>query len=114
MAKANHIGPLYCGLTKNHVIGIEVDTSDDLDLSEFAMVTGNELQNKGYPNWYKGADDTLTGLLPWHERAVKEKVSFFTRQKAWDHIAQHRSPRSAQYGFVVDIDMRLVRINENG
>ena len=114
VAKANHIGPLYCGLTKNHVIGIEVDTSDDVDLSEFAMVTGDELRNKGYPNWYKSGDDTLTGLLPWHERAVKEKVSSFTRQKARDHIAQHRSPISAQYGFFVDIDMRLVRINENG
>lgn len=38
VARENQIGPLHCGLTRNHVIGIEVDISDDVNLSPFAAV----------------------------------------------------------------------------
>ena len=113
VAKANHIGPLYCGLTKNHVIGIDVDTSDDVDLSQFAMVDVDDLRAKGYPDWYKIDDDNCTGLLPWHERALKKEVYSFSRQNAKDHVGQHTSARSAEYGMFINIDMRLVAINAN-
>lgn len=107
VARENQIGPLYCGLTRSHVIGIEVDTSDYVILSSFAAVDVDCLRNQGYADWNMSQDGTMSNLLLWHERAMKEKVFSFTRSKARDHVAQHRSPRSAVYGFFIDID-RLV------
>ena len=107
VAREIQIGPLYCGLTRNHVIGIEVDTSDDVILSPFAAVNVDCLRNQGYPDWNMSQDGTMSGLLPWHEQAMKKKVFSFTRSKARDHVVQHRSSRSAVYGFFIDID-RLV------
>ena len=54
-------------------------------------------------------DGTISGLLPWHERAMKQKVFSFTRSKARDHVAQYRSPRSPVYGFFIDIDKNCPR-----
>ena len=51
VARENQIGPLYCALTRNHVIEIEVDTSDDVNLSPFAAVNFDRLRNQGYPDW---------------------------------------------------------------
>ena len=109
VARENQIGPLYCGLTRNHVIGIEVDTSDDVNLSPFAAVNVARLRNQGYPDWNMSQDGTITGLLPWHERSMKHKVFSFTRSKARDHLVQHRSPTSAVYGFFIDIDRNCTR-----
>ena len=66
VARENQIGPLYCGLTRNHVIEIEVDTSDDVNLSPFATVNVDRLQNKVYPDWNMSQDGTISGLLPGH------------------------------------------------
>ena len=38
LARENQIGPLYCSLSRNHMIGIDVDTSDD----EFVAVCHSE------------------------------------------------------------------------
>ena len=109
VAREYQIGPLYCGLTRNHVIGIEVDTSDDVILSPFAAVNVDHLWNQEYPDLYMSQDGTISGLLPWHERAMKQKVFSFTRSKARDHVAQYRSSRSLVYGFFIDIHKNCTR-----
>lgn len=64
--RKTQIGPLHCGLTRNHVIGIEVDTSYNVNLSPFATVNVDRLQNKVYPDWNMSQDGTISGLLPGH------------------------------------------------
>ena len=103
VAKENQIGPLYCGLSKNHVIGSAVDTSEDVDLSQFATVDVERLRLQGYPDWIMG-ENRIVGLLPWHERALKKKVYSFTRQMATTHLNTPRSSTSAVYGVYIDID----------
>ena len=102
VAREHQIGPLYCGLTRNHVIGTEIDTSDDVNLSPFAAVNVDRLRDQGYPDWSTSQDGTISGLLPWHERVLKQKVFSFTRSQAREHFTQHRSPTSPAYGFFID------------
>ena len=71
VAKEKHLGPLYCGLTRNHVIGCDIDTSEEVVLSHFDSVNVERMRLVGYPDW-RTQGNRVIGLLPWHERAMKE------------------------------------------
>ena len=103
IARENHIGPLYCGLTRNHVIGIEIDTSDDVVLSRFASVDLDRLRLAGYPEWGMQGN-RLFGTLPWHERALKRQVYSFTRSKAKQHLQEPYNASSPIYGCFIELD----------
>lgn len=103
IAKENQIGPLYCGLTRNHVIGVQVATSEDAVLSRFASVDLDRLRQQGYPEWVNQGN-RLIGLLPWHERALKKQVYSFNRQKAQNHQVAHFNANSTAYGCFIELD----------
>ena len=70
IARENHIGPLYCGLTRNHIIGIEIDSSEDVVLSQFASVNLDQMRIASFPDWVMQGG-CLVGKFPWQERAVR-------------------------------------------
>ena len=70
IARENHIGPLYCGFTRNHIIGIEIDSSEDVVLSQFASVDLDQMRLAGYPDWVMQGD-RLVGMLPLSEGFVR-------------------------------------------
>lgn len=102
-AKENRIGPLYCGLTKNYVVGYEVDIADDFFFAEFMPIDVERLRRAGYPDWLMDGNN-CTGLLPWHERAMKHRVKMFSRTETRDHLAAPFKEDSPSYGFYINID----------
>ena len=111
IARENHIGPLYCGLTRNHIIGIEIDSSEDVVLSRFANVDLDQLRLAGYPDWAMEGG-RLVGKLPWHERALKKQVYSFTRQKANQYLIAHNQTSSPPYGCYIELDRYNLTLTE--
>lgn len=103
LAKENQIGPLYCGITRNHVIGCEINISEDVVLSQFSSLNVDRMRLEGYPDWITQGN-RLVGLLPWHERSLKRQVYSFNRQKAREHLVTPRNVTSPVYGMYIDID----------
>ena len=109
--RENHIRPLYCGLTRNHIIGIEIDSSEDVVLSQFASVDLDQMRLARYPDWVMQGD-RLVGMLPWHERALKKQVYSFTRQKVQHHMIAHTQRSSPPYGCFIELDRYNLTLTE--
>lgn len=105
IAREQHIGPLNCGFTRNHVIGVDVDTTDDVDLSQFHSVNIGQLRQEGYPEWIQH-EGRLIGLLPWHERLLKKQVYGFSRHMVQKHLRAPLQSESPVYGMYIDADSR--------
>ena len=72
IARENHIRPLYCGLTRNHIIGTKINSSEDVVLSRFASVDLDQLRLAGYSDWVMQGGH-LVGKFPWQERPLKNR-----------------------------------------
>ena len=111
IARENHIGPLYCGLTRNHIIGTEIDSSEDEVLSRFASVDLDQLRLAGYPDWVMEGGH-LVGKFPWQERALKKQVYSFTRQKVNQHLISPHQASSPPYGCYIELDRYNLTLTE--
>ena len=80
------------------MIGIDVDTSDDVILSQLSSVNVDWLTQRGYPHWIQH-EGHLVGLLPWHKRTLKQQVYGFSRQRAHKHVLAPLRPESPVYGI---------------
>lgn len=87
------------------MIGQEVDTTDDVDLSQFHSVNIGQLRQGGYPEWIQH-EGSLIGLLPWYEGALKQQVYGFSRHMVQKHLRAPFQSNSPVYGMYIDADSR--------
>ena len=72
-------------------------------LQEFMSIDIERLRRAGYPDWSMDGNN-CTGLLLWHERAMKHWVKMFSRTETRDHLAAPFKVDSPSYDFYINID----------
>ena len=87
------------------MIGIEVDKTDDVVLSEFHSVNIGQLRQGGYPEWIQHKARPI-GLLPWHKRAQKQKVYGFSREMVQKLLRAPFKSESPVFGMYIDAETR--------
>ena len=99
VAKAQKVGPLWCGPTRNYIYGAQSDTSEDVILRHFTPETTlNAMRSYNAER-----------ILPWHERSTKKKLcsAKTTRSEANENLNKPLVGREPYSGLFIEITRQV-------
>ena len=104
VAKKNHLGCIWSGVTKNFVLGLnQHDDDNDESLQPFKNFDREDADIQGFPlKFFNGVK--MLRFAPWHERSVKKRLE---KGQRCDHREHRNLSLVIPYGFTIDMSLNL-------
>lgn len=104
VAKKNHLGCIWSGVTKNFVLGLnQIDDENDESLLPYKNFDREQADTQGFPLKFFDGVKTLR-FAPWYERSTKKKLE---RGQRSDHKEHRNLSLVIPYGFTIDMSLNL-------
>lgn len=100
IAKNNHLGSIWSGITKDFVLGFDSQAQDDISLLDFQEFDQARAEAQGFPLILE-LDETVHRFEPWYERKAKKELECARRI---DYRRHQELRNTTQYGFQIEME----------